>query len=127
MTLMLTPFRRIGGHRGRARNGTRCIHRAFLFVSCLIVAAPSLSADAETDTAEMQRRLNQEVMQKPFSVEDQARIDAHVKEAMKKNLGPVKTPPSYWRLGYTCDSIRHYGWQPYSDCYYHYRYYGRYW
>ena len=101
--------------------------RLFLFLSYLCMAGPPFAIEAADDMAEMQRRLNQEVMQKPFSVEDQARIDAHIKEAMKKNLEPVKTPPSYWRPGYTCDSIRHYGWRPYSDCYYHYQYYGRYW
>jgi hypothetical protein len=93
-----------------------------LFIS-VIVPASSFAESME----EMQRRLNEQVMQKPFSVEDQSRIDAYMKDAMKKNLEPVKTPPKYWQPGYTCASIRGYGWRVYSDCAYHYRYYGRYW
>lgn len=75
----------------------------------------------------MQRQLNEQVMAAPFSVEDQARIDAYVKQAMEKDLKPVPNPPPYWRRGYTCDSIRSYGWRAYGDCYYYHRYYGRYW
>jgi len=82
---------------------------------------------AETDRERMQRQLNEQVMAAPFSVEDQAKIDAYVKNSMEKNLKPVATPPPYWRRGYTCNSIASYGWRAYGDCYYYHRYYGRYW
>jgi hypothetical protein len=97
------------------------------------LAFAGLAAQATAGTAEdrerelMQQQLNQQVMAAPFSVEDQARIDAYVKNAMEKDLKPVPNPPPYWRRGYTCDSIRGYGWRAYGDCYYYHRYYGRYW
>ena len=90
--------------------------RFILLLFCISTAAPLAFADSEADMERMQRSLNEQVMQKPFSVEDQSRIDAHIKDAMKKNLEPVKTPPNYWRPGYTCDSIRRYGWRGDRDC-----------
>jgi len=78
--------------------------------------------------AEMQRRLNAEVMEKPFSVEAEEKIDAYVKEAMAKDLQPeVKKAPQFWRPGYTCRDIYHHGWNHYRNCRYYHRYYGRYW
>jgi hypothetical protein len=95
---------------------------------CISTVVPLLAvADSDADMERMQRSLNEQVMQKPFSVEDQARVDAYVNDAMKRNLPPVQTPPSYWRPGYTCNSIIGYGWRAYGDCYYYHRYYGRYW
>ncbi len=97
-------------------------------VVCSGLAAQATAGSAEDRERElMQQQLNQQVMAAPFSVEDQARIDAYVKNAMQKDLKPVPNPPPYWRRGYTCDSIRSYGWRAYGDCYYYYRYYGRYW
>jgi hypothetical protein len=92
-----------------------------LFATSGGIAAPP------TEMERMQQQLNEQVMAAPFSVEDQARIDAYVKNAMQKDLKPVQRAPSYWRPGYTCDSIRGWGWRPYADCSYYYRYYGRYW
>lgn len=92
------------------------------------LAGQALGGNAEDrDRERMQRQLNEQVMAAPFSVEDQSRIDAYVKNAMEKDLKPVPNPPPYWRRGYTCDSIRAYGWRAYGDCYYYHRYYGRYW
>lgn len=96
--------------------------------ACSGLALRASAGNAEDRERElMQQQLNQQVMAAPFSVEDQARIDAYVKNAMEKDLKPVPNPPRYWRRGYTCDSIRSYGWRAYGDCYYYYRYYGRYW
>jgi hypothetical protein len=81
----------------------------------------------ETDQERMQRQLNEQVMAAPFSVEDTAKIDAYVKNAMEKNLKPQVNPPAYWRRGYTCANIYSYGWRAYGDCTYYHRYYGRYW
>jgi hypothetical protein len=78
--------------------------------------------------AAMQQRLNQEVLEKPFSVEDEAKIDAYIQDAMKKNLKPTVTKaPSYWQPGYTCASIYSRGWNTYRNCRYYHRYHGRYW
>ncbi len=77
--------------------------------------------------AEMQKRLNQETISKEFSVEDEAKIDAFIKESMGKDLKPTKKVPTYWQNGYTCADVRRYSWRDYRDCRYHYRYYGRYW
>ncbi len=88
-----------------------------------------VQADEQADAiAEMQRKLNAEVMEKPFSVEDEKKIDAYVKEAMAKDLKPeVQKAPSYWRPGYTCANIYSHGWRAYRNCRYYHRYYGRYW
>ncbi len=100
----------------------------FLF---FISGAPSALAQSkaapESERERMQRQLNEQVMAAPFSVEDQAKIDAYVKNAMEKNLKPVANPPAYWRPGYTCASIYSYGWRAYGDCSYYHRYHGRYW
>jgi hypothetical protein len=95
-------------------------------LSGLVGEAWAASAE-DRERERMQQQLNEQVMAAPFSVEDQARIDAYVKNAMEKDLKPVPNPPPYWRRGYTCDSIRGYGWRAYGDCYYYYRYHGRYW
>lgn len=82
---------------------------------------------AETDKERAQRQMNEQVLAAPFSVEDQAKIDAYVKSAMQKDLKPAPNAPTYWRRGYSCESIRGYGWRAYGDCSYYYRYHGRYW
>jgi hypothetical protein len=97
-------------------------------LTALLAALPAVPrAESSAEMEAMQRQLNEQVMQAPFSVEDQARIDAYVEDAMKKDLKPDPAPPSYWRPGYTCNSIIGYGWLPYSRCAHYYRYYGHYW
>lgn len=107
----------------------RALTFAFALVSVVYGAAATAQSKAapETDQERMQRQLNQQVMDAPFSVADQAKIDAYVKNAMEKNLKPLATPPAYWRPGYTCANIYSYGWRAYGDCTYYHRYYGRYW
>ncbi len=99
---------------------------------CLLVLGilASFSANAQTDKdlAEMQKKLNAEVMEKPFSVADEAKIDAFIKDAMAKNLKPVENKaPANWQPGYTCANIYQYGWSGYQNCRYYHHYYGRYW
>jgi hypothetical protein len=84
-------------------------------------------ASDEEDMADMQKKLNAEVMQKPFTLEDAARVDAYVREAMKNNLRPIQTPPKDWRPGYTCNDLWRYSYDEYRDCFYYHRYYGHYW
>jgi len=84
-------------------------------------------ASEEDEMAAMQRKLNAEVMEKPFSVADEKKIDAYIKDAMKKDLQPPAKAPKFWRPGYTCASIYRYGWNHYRSCRYYRHYYGRYW
>ncbi len=102
------------------------------FLALILLFSPSVVlADAKSDMAEMQKQLNQEVMDSEFETEDVAKIDGYIKDAMKKDLKPKTTPPQNWQPGYTCDSYYRryyrYNYYGYRDCLYHYRYYGRYW
>lgn len=93
-----------------------------------LLAAAAAFANEEEEMAAMQRQLNAEVMEKPFSAADEAKVSAYMKDAMAKDLKPeVRKAPSYWRPGYTCANIYSYGWSTYRNCRYYHRYYGRYW
>ncbi|HEC19666.1 MAG TPA: hypothetical protein ENI97_10030 [Gammaproteobacteria bacterium] len=74
----------------------------------------------------MQRQLNAEVMEKPFLAEQQEKVEAYIKEAMKKDLKPPEYKGRHWRRGYTCHDLLRYSWREYRDCRYYYHYYGRY-
>ena len=94
----------------------------------LLFAIAHVSAQTEAELAAMQKQLNAQVMEKPFSVEDEAKIDAYIKSSMEKDLKPeVTKAPSYWKPGYTCADIYSYGWNSYRNCRYYHRYYGTYW
>ncbi len=93
----------------------------------LLAAALAFAGTDEEDLAAMQKQLNAQVMQKPFSVEDQAKVDAYIKDAMKKDLKPKEQRPEHWRPGYTCMDLWRYSYYEYRDCYFYHRYYGRYW
>ena len=97
---------------------------ALLSALFLLPLRVAYSGDAE-DLAEMQKKLNAEVMSKSFSVEETAKIDAYIKEGMKNDLKPVTTPPADWRPGYTCANLSIYN--QYRDCLYYHRYHGHYW
>ncbi len=98
-------------------------------LSLLCAVSFSAVADSASDMADMQKKLNQETLDKPFAVEDVAKIDTYINDAMKKNLQPKQTPPNGWQPGYTCDSYYRgrYSYYGYRDCMYYHRYYGRYW
>lgn len=102
-----------------------------IFLTAAAFAAAPAHADRKTDMAEMQRQLNQETMSSGFQVEDSAKIDSYIKDAMQKDLKPKTKAPENWQPGYTCDSYYRryyrYNYYGYRDCLYHYRYYGRYW
>lgn len=96
-----------------------------LFLLCTVT--PSY-AQTDEELRAMQQQLNAEVMEKPFSVEDEAKIDQYINEAMQKELKPeVTKAPSYWKPGYTCANIYNHGWSAYRNCRYYHRYHGRYW
>ncbi len=99
-----------------------------LFFSNAIYAGDGTGDQTEEEAmAAMQRRLNAEVMEKPFSVEDEKKIDSYINNAMKKNLKPPQKAPSYWKSGNSCADIYSYGWNSYRNCRYYRRYYGHYW
>jgi hypothetical protein len=75
--------------------------------------------------SEMQKKLNEETMARPFSVEDEATLKAYVDEAMEKNIPPPEYSGKHWRKGYTCGNLRRY-YNEYRDCLWYYRYHGRY-
>jgi hypothetical protein len=99
-----------------------CVTGLFAMGLC---AGGVVFAGDEEDRAEIQKKLNQGVMEKPFSVEDTAKIDAYIKDAMQKDLKPNQEPPRSWRSGYTCANLHDY--YEYRNCLYYYRYYGHYW
>ncbi len=100
-----------------------------LFLLILVsMLSLTLRADEADDMAAYQAQLNAQVMEKPFSVEDEAKIDQYVKSAMQKDLKPdVSSKPQNWRPGYTCADVYHVSWRTYRNCRYYHRYYGRYW
>lgn len=59
-------------------------------------------ASEEDDIAEMQKQMNAEVMSKAFLAEQPAKVDAYIKDAMKKNIKPIEYSGTHWRSGYTC-------------------------
>jgi hypothetical protein len=84
-------------------------------------------SQSDKELAEMQKKLNAEILEKPFSVADEAKIDAYIKSAMSKDLKPAETAPNTWKAGYTCADIYSLGWSAYQNCRYYRHYYGRYW
>jgi len=98
-----------------------------LFFLLSIILTQTSYAGEEEDMAAMQKRLNAEVMEKPFSVADEKKIDGYIKDAMKKDLKPPETAPNFWQPGYTCASIYNRGWSYYRSCRYYRHYHGRYW
>ena len=97
-----------------------------LAMGLLLQAAVTLASEEE-DMAEMQRQLNADVMAQPFDADDAARIDAYVRDAMKKDLKPPAAPPVYWQSGWSCADIRYRSYRDYRNCIYYQRYYGRIW
>lgn len=95
-----------------------------VFSLALVLASWMAQADQASD---MQKMLNDQVMAKPFSVEDEAKLNSYIEEATKRGTPPKSEPSKYWRRGYTCNDLRRYSWNDYRDCSYYYRYYGYYW
>lgn len=98
-----------------------------LLILSVMAMSNTVNAASKEELAEMQKQLNQKVMDAPFSPAQMAEVDAYIKDGMKRDLKPVKKAPSYWRPGYTCANVYGYGWRAYRDCRYYHRYYGRYW
>lgn len=95
----------------------------FLLYSLVIFSA-AVEADERT---EIQKRLNEQVLDNSFSVESDANLNAYIEDATKRGLPPKSEPSKYWRRGYTCGDLRRYSWNDYRDCSYYHHYYGYYW
>ena len=93
-----------------------------LLFTCSVGWAASDDAEMEA----MQKQLNQQVMEKPFLAEEPEKVDAYIKEAMKKNLKPPVYKGDHWRRGYTCHDMLRYNWYEYRNCMYYHSYYGYY-
>jgi len=103
-------------------------------ISVLALALVTLGGTATAETPEekkkremeeIQRQLNAEVMAQPFGVEEMAKINSYIEDAMKRNLVPQPykgTQP--WVTGMTCAHLR--GYYVRRDCRYYRRYHGRY-
>jgi Ni/Co efflux regulator RcnB len=94
--------------------------------SMLISYSVGWAASDEEEMEAMQKQLNKQVMEQPFHAEEPEKVDAYVKEAMKKHLKPPKYTGDHWRRGYTCHDMLRYSWYEYRNCMYYYRYYGYY-
>ena len=97
-----------------------------LFIVVLFFAQSTAFASEEDDMAAMQKQLNADVFEKPFLAEQPEKVEAYIKEAMKKNLKPLEYSGTHWRRGYTCRDLLRYSWREYRDCRYYYRHHGRY-
>lgn len=97
-----------------------------LFLSAVFFIPYAAFASEEDDLAEMQKKLNAEVLSQPFLAERPEEVDAYIKEAMEKDLKPDVYKGPHWRPGYTCHDMLRYSWIEYRNCRYYYHYYGRY-
>ncbi|WP_446811254.1 hypothetical protein ACH50O_06750 [Methylomonas sp. 2BW1-5-20] len=95
-----------------------------LLMAVLVANHTVVTADQASDT---QKMLNDQVLAKPFSVEDEAKLNSYIEEATKRGTPPKSQPSKYWRQGYTCNDLRRYSWNDYRDCSYYHHYYGYYW
>jgi hypothetical protein len=85
-----------------------------------------LQAGEKEDMAEMQKKLNQNVMERPFNPGDKVAIDAYLAEAIKNATPPPQQqPPQNWQPGWTCNNLMGSYYQ-YRNCLHYYRYYGHY-
>jgi len=63
------------------------INKIAVTMSVLLIS-PLVLANEEDDMAEMQRQMNAETMSQPFYAEQPEKVDAYIKEAMKKGIKP---------------------------------------
>jgi hypothetical protein len=75
---------------------------------------------------QMQEQLNKEVLSKPFSVADEAKVKAYIEGAQRRGEVPLPYTGKHWRPGYTCYDLRPYSYREYLACRYYHAYYGRY-
>lgn len=86
----------------------------------------SAAQSSAQEKQEMQKALNEQIMSRPFSVPDEAQVNAYLDDALRRGVVPKPYTGAHWRRGYTCVDLLPYSYQQYLDCRYYYRYYGRY-
>jgi hypothetical protein len=92
---------------------------------CLVYDADiAYSADMADEMKKMQEHLNNEVLSKPFSAEDEAQVKSYIADAQRRGEVPSPYAGRYWRPGYTCTNLRPYSYQEYLACRYYHSYYG---
>ena len=95
---------------------------AIATLGVLSIAAPCRAGEK----ADMQKRLNNEVLNQGFDVKREDELNAYIEEATRKGLKPRAYTGHHWHQGATCGDLLSYSWTEYRDCSYYYRYYGRY-
>jgi hypothetical protein len=100
-------------------------------LALLCAAAPALAADPPAPSKEeMQRQLNQQVLNSPFNAGDIDKAQAYAEDAYRRRILPPPHPPAYWVPGWTCNNLTTYSYYSYGDyqnCVYYHYYYHRYW
>jgi Ni/Co efflux regulator RcnB len=112
-----------------ANNQEGAMRKLLIFLlscSMVVIYSTGWAASDEEEMEAMQKQLNKQVMEQPFHAEEPEKVDAYVKEAMKKHLKPKVYQGDHWRRGYTCHDMLRYSWYEYRNCMYYYRYYGYY-
>ncbi len=98
----------------------------FIFTSLILSSLPVYASQEDDEMEKMQKQLNQQVLEQPFFAEEPEKVDAYIKEAMKKNLKPEEYKGTHWQRGYTCHDLLRYSWYEYRNCAYYHRYHGHY-
>lgn len=98
-----------------------------LFIGLLFfVNNAALAALDEKEMSATQKKYNAEIMKQEFFAEQPEKVEAYIREAMKKELKPKEYMGIYWRRGYTCRDLLRHSWIEYRDCRYYHRYHGHY-
>ena len=104
-------------------------HRVVVYLGLFVLTltmAGVLQAGEKEDMEAMQKKLNQEVVERPFNPGDKASIDAYLEEALHKGtLPPQMVPPANWQPGWTCNNLMN-AYSQYRNCLHYHQYYGRY-
>jgi hypothetical protein len=93
---------------------------------CSYRADDSYGGETNNDMNKMQEELNKEIMSKPFSVADEAKVKAYIEDAQRRGEVPQPYTGKHWKPGYTCADLRPYSYREYLACRYYHSYYGRY-
>lgn len=102
--------------------------RAYFFKLILaFVALIQYPVWADDEMAEMQRKLNQQVMERPFAFRNEQDVERYIEKTLKSGKAPDVRPGKHWRRGYTCADLRIHSLHEYANCLAYYRYYGKYW
>lgn len=114
--------------RIQSQRGPVMRRHIMLFATLLssVLLADLASAGSKEDMAEMQKKLNAEVQSRPFSVPEEAKVDAYIEQQLKSDIKPPEYKGSNWRNGFTCNDLAQYSFNEYRNCRYYKRYHGRY-